>query len=395
MIDVFKLASLQENADSYASAPVAPYEFRGSMDDMTSSINYMLANEAANHANYAAISNEILVEAAMNGESQYMAVSEGVFGTITANVKKFIDKIIAMLKGVIAKLKAFFYKLTGKTDKWLKVMEPRIKEAAGRSGNRDVTYNMHNWNRDYVLNGIVDAMEKTQSKTDYEAAAKGKSIAFGYDKLRGANADDAEVKSEIDKLESATKALKEEEEAQTDKTLEEFCSAMDVSATDFEGAYKEIDQKATGGEKDNVNITEKFGIDSMMNSIKDSKKNITRLQKVYDQELKKVSNCKKVVDSLEKTWTKMDTLTGTPASTNESAGVMNEASDKLPTELVAKAKTYVGALCSRLTKELTLKEGIYNNLRARNTKYIQAMTGEFMNALSKYAGYKGKKEEEE
>ena len=160
MLNIFKLTdAISESAiGSTNIAGIQPYEFIGSMAECTAEFNYEVMSEAANFMEFYANSEEIMTEAAVMNPAAIDTLSESVFGKIKEGVTKFIDKIIAMVKGIVEKLKAFFFKLTGKTDKWLNIMKPKIKDAQGRRGSSEMTYEMHEWYVEYVNKGLLDGI---------------------------------------------------------------------------------------------------------------------------------------------------------------------------------------------------------------------------------------------
>lgn len=391
MLDVYKLSqAINESATGCVDVPA--YNFIGSMDEATSEFNFVLMSEQANLLSFKTSAEEIMTEAAISNPSAMEALSENIFETIGKKVKAILDKIIAMVKGIIDKLKAFFYKFTGKTSKWLSVMKPRINAAAGISGANDMDVEAHKWDVAYITDGMVsgindimmyagkDADGKFSEVSALEGVISGTKANLSPD-MQGKNGDDESVKKAVaalDKIVEEQKVTDEQKQAAVSAVAE----AMDVSGSDssIDDVWSAVTKKATGGEKVTMKVSEcaggKFGsgVDGMLKAIEESKKTISSLQKVYDNHLKTLKSLRSKADSAFKSESKVDKL------------------DKYPTELKGKYQNALNAITTQFTTALTFLEGAVNTARGKNTSYLQTMTSEYMSVLSKFAGYKKKKE---
>lgn len=393
MLSVYKLTQAINESATGTGVNVDAHVFYGSMDEMAAEFGFTAMSEAADMATFISSAEEIMTEAAISNPGAMGTLSENVLETIGNKLKGFIDKIIAMVKGVIDKLKAFFFKFTGKTAEWLKVMKPRITTAAGREGASEFNVEAHQWDVDYITSGMVSGIDKLMTiadKTDntFDTVTQATNIIDKFKvnmdpSLQGKNADDAGVASAIAELEKVIEANKDNEAEVADAAATAIADAMDVteSVSTLEEVWSAVTKKATGGEKVTVKVGEircgKFGssYDGMIKAIEESKKTISAIQKSYDNHLKTLKDLRKKVDAVFTKNAKVDKL------------------DKYPTDLRTKYNTCVSQLSGAVTKSLSMTESAVNSARAKNTSMLENMTSEYMSILSKFAGYKGKKKD--
>lgn len=383
MLNIFKLTdAISESAVGTTNiASVQPYEFIGSMAECTAEFNYEIMSEAANFMEFYANSEEIMTEAAVMNPAAIDTLSESVFGKIKEGVTKFIDKIIAMVKGVIEKLKAFFFKLTGKTDKWLNIMKPKIKDAQGRRGSSEMTYEMHEWNVEYVTNGlqagissfIKDIIPADIDSTVDKIVSEAKAHAVSNTTTATDKADSSGSKESLRNLDALIDKENKDFEEMRDQLPSELAKAVGVSDNStLDAVWKAVTEKATGGEKKTVQIGNQ--VDSMLNGVEGSKKCIDGLKKAYDQHLKDLGNFRKKIES---SFNKLELF---------------DKDSKLSGAVTSTARNYVNTISKNRISELQMNESACNNARGMNVSFVQTMTTEYMNALTRFAGYKEKKD---
>ena len=395
MLNIYKLTqSINESAAGVVSVDNIPaYDFVGGLDEATSEMNYILMSEAADLCAFRAGADEIMCEAAVSNPETLEALSENVFQTVGAKVKAFIDKVIAMVKGMIEKIKAFFFKLTGKIDKWLTVMKPRITKASGYSGAGDQTVEMHDWDGDYVASegGMVSGLgamaegmtKKANDKFAKVEAAKAKidsvKTSFMGDDNREKGGDDAGIKAAVDAITKEMEALKDGASDKDEAFRGQIAAALGVDASNMDEMWTAVTKKATGGEKVTMTFSKAAGgkgVDGMLKHIEGSKKAISALKKAYEKHLSDLSKVKSAVEKAFKTDSKVEKI------------------DKFPSELKGKYQSYITELTNDATREISIMESALNTAKSKHIGYVQQMTSEYMGALSKYANYKGKKSED-
>lgn len=397
MLSVFKLAeAMNEAATGNFHSNVKAHEFYGTMEECTSEMGFVLLSEQADLMTFSNSVDEIMTEAAMKNPDSLGVLSENVFEQIGKKVKAFIDKIIAMVKGVIERLKAFFYKFTGKTDKWLSVMKPRVDHAAGITGASEQEFEVHPWNTAYVNEDMIKAVETIMNTVAEKSNDKFTKVEdatreidnlknkYMQDQYRGKTADDEDVKKALDngKGEGLAIELKKYEDTDADDAARERIAKMadalqvDTGAS-LEDMWTNVTTKATGGEKVTMKVSEiGGGVDKMMETIKNTKKGISNMQKAYDKHLKTLSTLRKKVEDTYNKSSKVDKI------------------DKFPTDLRVKYNSVITKMSTIATTELSAYEGMINTARGKNTTFMQNMCSEYMGIISKFANFKGKKDKD-
>lgn len=391
MISVYKLTqAINESASGVVSNNVVAYEFIGGLDEATSEMNYIMMSEAADIAYFKANAEEIMTEAAISNPGSLETLSENVFKTMGDKIMAFLKKLEAMVKGIIEKIKAFFYKLTGKTDKWLTTMRPRITAASGHSGAADQQVELHKWDLDYIateggmasaLGSMADTLAKTAGDS-FSLVEKEKSkirVAknhFMGDENREKTGDEV---SELSKaLETSINNVKDKQTDKADAYRGEIAKALGVDGSNMDEVWTEVTKKATGGEKITMKYSEAAGgkgVDGMLKAIEGSKKSIDALKKAYDKHLADLGKVRTAAEKAFKEESKVEKV------------------DQFPTELRGKYQTLISELGNAAVRDINILESAMNTAKSKHISFVQNMTSEYMSALSKYANYKGKKED--
>lgn len=389
MLSVFTLSqAITESANRVLDNTPA-YEFAtDNLSECASEFHFALISEASNISEIMAGTDEILAEAVFENPSSVDALSENVFTTIKDGVVKFFEKIISMVKGLIEKLKAFLYKMTGKTDKWLQIMEPKINAAKNNKGYGDVSHEMYNWNTTFITGTSGDCMAGGLDKlvADWRSTCEvvGKSSAKEFIDLskattkdvRGAAGMDADKKPAEKKTGDYDKISKkwgEMLEKFKSNAPDKIGSAWKIKATSMDVLTGELRKKAQGGsEKTEV----KFGNDTgkMVEAIKNSSKTIEKVKKAYEDHLKHLTDFKA---NLQKQ--------------GDELGDLGKKADTIPSEVIRAATDSVKAAYKYAMDVTSTYEGAMNTVRNLNTTLIQEMCSEYMTALTKFANFKGSK----
>lgn len=368
------LAAINENAGAYAGVSDVPMMECTGLDAISAADECTLAVlEAANdYMSFSVGAQELLVETALTDPSRVETLSENVFDNIVKKVKNVIDKIIAAVKKIIDMLKAFFFKLTGKTDKWLSLMKPKITAAQGRRGNSDLTAEMHEWDEEYVASGISAGIAAALG--DWEHADG----AAMYDDLVN-KAKDAFVKasSQGDKYDNdAIHDAMDSKKEKIDEDIEKIPAKIGGhfgfgSVNDLNELYKEIREKATGGEKTTVHYG--TSTSKMLTAIEGSKKLYNSLNKTYNNYLKALNNFRSKIDKTSNI--KFDNEKDAPAG---AAAAVREALQTVIDGVVRTTTTYHSAT---------------DSIRKINLDCINQMTQEYMTVLTKFVNAKEPKKD--
>lgn len=349
---------------------VQPFAFGSDdLNECSAEMAYQIANEAANLHEMFMITDEILAEAAMNqaDTNAFNVVNESIFKKIGEGIKKFIDKIIAMVKGIIDRIAAFFYKMTGKTNKWLEVMKPRIEAVKKNQANyADFTTEMLEYDEAYVTEGMLKGI------SDMVAAFRGdimpneslfKNLTSALTAARDPRIKNAETVAE----DMATDLTKFQ-----DGWAKRLAGYMQTSATsDKEAIWTECIRKAHKGNNEKHDVKVGGRVDEMLSAIEKSKGTINNLKKAYEDHLKTLTDFKKTLES------------------NEFFKIEGRAD--VPKNVTSAVQSAANAYSENLTKKISLYESALNSARDKNTGLVQQMAQEYMTVLTKFSGYKSRK----
>lgn len=257
-------------------------------------------HEAVCFREFAVQSDEILAEAVMTNPDAVDVLSENIFSNIAEKAKKVFEKIVAAVKALIQRIKAFFFKLTNKTDKWVKIMEVRVREARKTGNRRDgITYEMHDWDEDYIsktggianaIKALIEHWEKeygTKKFSTYKeeliAAAKNTPSTAEYDK----DSDD-NYASNVDRNERA----EELKASRTENFVAKLNDVFGTSGSDESDIYSAIRKKCRKNEETATAHKIAGNIDNMMTSVKNSGSLKTALENIYKGYLNKLEKAK-------------------------------------------------------------------------------------------------------
>lgn len=376
---------------------VQPFAFGSDdLNECSAEMAYQIANEAANLHEMFMITDEILAEAAMNqaDTNAFNVVNESIFKKIGEGIKKFIDKIIAMVKGIIDRIAAFFYKMTGKTNKWLEVMKPRIEAVKKNQANyADFTTEMLEYDEAYVTEGMLKGISDMvaafrgdimpneslfKNLTSALTAARDPLKAAGVGnpdpskdrsvQVNAAGSDDPRIKN----AETVAKDMATDLTKFQDGWAKRLAGYMQTSATsDKEAIWTECIRKAHKGNNEKHDVKVGGRVDEMLSAIEKSKETINNLKKAYEDHLKTLTDFKKTLES------------------NEFFEIEGRAD--VPKNVTSAVQSAVNAYSENLTKKISLYESALNSARDKNTGLVQQMAQEYMTVLTKFSGYKSRK----
>lgn len=372
MLNEFKLfAAVNESVnnnsvESYSEIEAHPFTGLDCIQAMQECSYQILAEEAAQTEFFTEV-NEMLVEAAMTDAYKLDVLSESAFTNMVKGLRNLLGKLIAMVRGLIEKIKAFFAKLFGKTDQWLKIMEPKINASKAT----DVKYMMWDWDEGYLstgIQGVIKALRNdwatTYGKASYtklveKAKAAAKSNA-GKEGLEAKDIMGAEGMS--DKLGNINDTMVE---ALKKAGLGDGTSPREVINTAI--------TKAHGGksEKEEIEVSGKKA--GYLAFIKGAKKLADGLEKEYAQTEKELRDFKSAVDR-------------DPNISFENESDMKKGNASAVRSALATNINYY-------SKYTTQYINAINQLGNINTNAIRDCVSEYMNALTRVAGGKEKKEE--
>ena len=438
MISVFDMAmALTESAEygfHTGGMNVRPMYIPESMG-ICESIEYVnneIMLEAADYVIFSSQVDDLMMEAAMKNPAAIGILTENVITNIGASIKKFFSKILAGIKAIIARIKEFFAKFTGKTDKWVKLIEPRIAKLGGYKGD-DTIVNDYSWNESMVqtglANGIKSVLDDLTGIKSFKEILDCNVVDFDTTLAQKGPSNDSALSSAIATLDKEIDLTKKANEEKST----EFLRAIKIGggATTLEEFWKNVDKSVRGGEKTDRKASEQGGIDGMMKFIKGPAETAKKLKESYENMHKNYeTTAKKWEEKINKmsaaitrreagmqTPTRHDKSTmymgvgvtgqdatsgafrsGKTTSTTDDRTEMKRAYDQGEANMktagsayTSKYQQYIQTKASYMMKNLTTANSIAGGLQSRNLSYLQEITRNYMNNVTKCVAAAGKK----
>lgn len=331
----------------------------------------VVANEAADFMKFTIGSNELLIENTLSGNENLDALSENVFTGVVENVKKFFRKMIEVVKGILQKIQAYFYALTGKTNKWADLMSKKINN---QKSGVEVKVEMHEWKQDEVLSGLGNKANKLVDSWSTEVKGAIDTIDNQIEKFKNAATASRDVENyNDDDMDTFRKNSDANNEARTEKFLGIFNQVLGTSANSASDVSSELTKEINGGDMNTVTVSSS-NANSMLTVVKGASKTRDGLEKSYKKYLKVLDDALKTLDKIKPDSMKMD-------------GEKDAKNPRAFTDARERIKTHVNTLVSETNQFHTMIEAV----RKVNLTCLDNMTREYMTALNKYAGGKPEK----
>lgn len=379
MLNEFKLfASVNETVTKAKAADdstldesihIEPYPFTG-LDCIQAmqEASVMIMEEAVDFKEFYVTTDELMMESAISGNNTINTLTEAALGNIGQKFKNLLDKLIGIVSGLIEKLKAFVAKFFGKTDQWLKIMEPKINA----STKTEASHEMYDWDTKYMLDDIpagIEALRKDweakYGRTSYQDMVnKARSIADRY----GKEENHSPSGIDLDKI-------SEDHQNKGDKMRDAIIDAFGKSNVDGADTKSVIDSlvvRAHGGkrDKDPVDVVSKKN--DMLTYLKGAKKATDKLNIQLNDTLKALKDYRATLDTSKVDFVDQDNMNSKTVANIRSALVSN----------VNMYSEYTTAYINAI-----------NQIGQLNLSMMQACSKDYMTALSKLVGGKAPKED--
>jgi len=392
-------------------------------------MNYAIMCEAAEFKETVVVCEDMLMESVATGSSNFDALNENVFNTIIEKVKKFFKKIVEFVKGIIVKLKAFFYKMTNNTEKWIDLMEDKITDAVNRSGSDKFKYSMYEYDENWIITGMKGCIQQMMSVWGTDPLLKNlqtnkaesdiKQIMMDFKtkttntyigkhtekapiqrdesgkimkgsgkkdetrswdenrykdsegKAAGAeNLDNENVKKAMAKLEEDVDKLKDDEKDWSADKADRIAGFFGVTGGSSEDSiWAAVAKKARKDASEKKSIEIKSRALQMVGTLKRNPKLIDDIKKAYDDHLKLLE---KVHSGVEKA----------------GATIKIENESEVPSNLASSIGTYYRAYYDATIAHVSFYENATNKAKDLNISLLKEMTQAYMGALNKFAGVK-------
>ena len=362
MIDISLLTEAVSGGSFSGSDSYVPtMEFTGELDESTfMTARAVVLTEAVGISEFCHQSEEILTEAVMNDLDRAVVISESAVDTVINKIKSIIDKIIAIFKGLINKIKAFFYTLTGKTDKWVKLIRPRARAASQRKSKGEVEANMHEWKVENIKKVLDSCKSETDKIKTFDIETKAKDL-----ENNATNKDMSD--DEIDKI-----LIRE---------LQISCNAAgngkapdDLSQESMKSALNDVWEAVSGGGKTTVTI----GVTKMIDEVDGSKKLKSELDKALSAAQTAYEAAKKKLNTVDKN-RRNDEEVKTMYDTKP------EESETVKKDRIANMENIL-KFYNAYSRTLKFKADYVTGSTQAAIKAVKTMCSEYMGAVNRFVG---------
>ena len=360
----------------------APYDFHGSMTECCIQADKILLSEAVGYREYKVHAEALLSEAYANNSPAYQVLSESVFETLKAKAVMFFKKAYQVVLGIINKIKAFVFKLTGKTSKWLEAMTPRIEEGSRQPSFQSAVYQMKNWDTRYVTGDMVNAIDvlhkawmskcvgyikdpkelqeikKSQSGMSQQASAE-----MQQDQMSQNNP----LTGDMQKIRADLQNAQASMPAEVGKAFK-----VSVNGRSMDDVWNNVVLRAQGGSDQAVEVPLATKLPEMMTAVQNAGKMLDELANAYGNHAKTL---KTWGDGLERESASVE------SSLKSGAGIPQDAGDNIAAYVRAK---YDFAITMTREYESAMSRG-----NALITQMVQSMVQEYIGALAKVASIRG------
>lgn len=350
-----------DNYNSYVPA----MEFVDDLDESTFlSARAAVLSEASNVFEYCHSVDEIMTEAVVVGNIENAAIiSENAVSNVFQKIKKILNKIISVFKGLINKIKAFFYTLTGKTDKWVKLIRPRAQAASKRRGKGTIDAMMHDWKLDKVrdhITTVATVVSTVKTNTiDNMVTEIGEKI--------NSSTDTSEMSSEdVDKFYC------------TNAGVEEDFNIKDFNSETIKTRLNEIWKEMSGGEKSNMSLS----VTTMIDAVDGAKK----LKSQYDSALSAAVNAYSAAEKRADTASKRFQNDEANDLKDPYATKPGETTDSDQYKSRIKSNKNKIAICEGYVRYIKVTGDISTSIIQMAIKAVKTMCSEYMGAVNRFVG---------
>lgn len=324
---------------------------------------------------------EAIIESAFEDHEQMVLLCEAGTKGFFEMIRKLFTRMVEVAKSLVNKVSIYLTKLMGRTEAWAKKIEPTIREAMTDTKNRSITYDMYNWDRNFIKTGMLDASNKIGEK--YGGSNYGSDFAKDIEQMRSGRvtvSDDQTIvtyKNQEGKDRAFSGSNKTESDVDQQDTISlellknarEAFSTQDArfrNAKTFQEILDMILLTAHGGENEKSPNGFFSDANDMLSTLKTISKTVSEIKKGYQSHLTNLTAAKTAVDRMASSFTFSD-----------NAEVQSDQS--------ATAVTTVRKVLSHRAKQITAYYNASNTISKLNITCINGMISDYMGALNALA----------
>lgn len=319
----------------------------------------IIAEEAARCLEYQRSVQVLLTEAA--GCANYDVLQEAALDSIKNMTVKFLARCEQVSRAVIVRLKEFGAKLSGRTEEYIRVIQPRVEAAKKHAGWESLRAEIYPWNPMYLESGISNGIRKLHMSWSTQVLAE--SMLEMIIREMRSHGDNAEsyFSDLCDSLEYTISNIDND-------TVEDASQAFGVSANDPDDLMEMIALKAHGGAREPGYV---FGrdIDKIMATLLSSHKLVEGVRQTYEMHAKQLHDYANEVKS-ELAEAEEALMSGQVSNTDIAANAI-----KLSQQYIVKATEHY--------------ESLMGKANSMNISMIQQMCADYMRCVNMFVAYKG------
>lgn len=318
-----------------------------------------IMEEAVKCLEFQILAEQILVESA--GAPNYMVLQEAVLDSVQQASLRFLQRCEQVSRAIIARLKEFGARLSGKIEDYITAVQPRVEAAKKHPGWENLHADIYPWNPVYVESGISNGIRRIHMAWNTRVVAEELTETI----IR-------ELKSHGDSAENYLNHLIESIEYDIENadssTIDDAAQAFGVSAGDRDELMEAIALKAHGGAYE-PGYTFGRDIDKIMATLINSSKLVDGVRQTYETHAKVLHDYANVLKAN-----------------------LAEANELLMSQEVSNPD--VAATAIKLSQQGMVKitdhyESIMGKANAINISMIQQMCADYMRCVNMFVAYKG------
>lgn len=324
---------------------------------------------------------ELIVESAFGDQDQLLTICEAGSKLIFDKAKKLFERLVNVIGSILTKVTIYLTKLTNRTESWAKKIEPLIKEARKDNRNSSITYNMYDWDSEFVLNGIQSAASEIGAK--YGGDNYGTEFARDLEKMRSGR-----VTVTDDQTVVTYKGDDNKDRAEIGRnTIRSSADETDDIALDVKKAARDAFKNILKGNKDTEDFQDILEAIVLHAHRGDNEKRERGFFSVADKMLEDVRNSKKTIAEIQSRYrTHMANMNAAKDAVQKASGSFSFKDDaEIADGQAATAATAMRNMLDHRVKQITAYYSANSSIMKLNMTCITNMVTDYMGALTALA----------
>lgn len=281
-MNIYKLSDLSESIQQSKRSQIQAYAFDDSLtiSEAISEMDAVMASMSADNDTDYMLTESVLIEAAFSAPNKLDVVSEAVLKDFFAKLKEWYEKLVAMVKGMIDKIKQYLKLSTKNRSEFVERIRKAITDKQYvENTSKTFKYSGYKWKSGFLANPVLE-LETLGNKAESYLSAQTKGYKENFKDLGEMHTRKAAeaMKGEIPKTDEA--AIVKLVETELNVKLSEIVTGIKKAARETESKAEITDFKAVSRD---AMITFIEGADDFAEKIVDAYDGIkTKLEEIVD-----------------------------------------------------------------------------------------------------------------